>query len=729
MRLHNVYRILAILLPVATLAVGVLSWSAPKESDSLGPLCQDVVGVKDSSTAPVAFAARVASPYTYKFDTKFQPSLPFRIKFFYYSSPGEVDIKAAGDLIARWEAAQAFPGNPLSVSIRAEGDGSESHWKSDGGLRFGARYRYNVNIGWTSFKKEDYVPKIPHFDISWPCTTTFSTFALSSPPAPYEACANYWGRGELPCFLKVRTVDATYWPGSCDFPGGWDPEVDFNWCSDPDTAGLDTMGFWAYIRANPSVKFGFGANLGACAVLSLEGDSIVDSQSGGFIREDGGSIHVDAKIPCDFAKATEGQRVFHFTQGPFSYHADLLFQLVGKLEPVIKPCFVELLEVSLSAGAAICGLIVPNAALSLSFSLPFSDMDATFSVPITDPIVCNIKPAPPDTVMALSTTEITWNTSWGAPDSCDCKVRLWYHSRVSPSPWSPWAQIDTVRLNTGKYNWLVLFDLIGQEAQIRVDFLDPDKDSLHTDSSGIFRIVPPSGLDYGDAPDPYPTMLDSNGARHFIVPGVFLGVAIDPDSDGQPDSHALGDDNNDGTDDEDGVVFTTCLVPGYPAMAEITASVTGFIDAWIDFNHDGDWDDAGEKIFNSTGVGPGVDTLSFDVPPTAPLGVTISRFRFSTSGALGDTGLASDGEVEDYEVTIVEPKCGDVNNNGTVDLGDGVYLINYQFKGGPAPVPSLCVGDVNNDDVVGLGDVVYLIAYQFRFGPAPNSNCCHPPWK
>jgi hypothetical protein len=72
--------------------------------------------------------------------------------------------------------------------------------------------------------------------------------------------------------------------------------------------------------------------------------------------------------------------------------------------------------------------------------------------------------------------------------------------------------------------------------------------------------------------------------------------------------------------------------------------------------------------------------------------------------------------------------CGDVNNDGIVNLGDVVYLITYVYKGGPAPVPLLCVGDVNHDGIVNLGDVVYMITYLYKGGPPPNPNCCNPPW-
>ena len=73
--------------------------------------------------------------------------------------------------------------------------------------------------------------------------------------------------------------------------------------------------------------------------------------------------------------------------------------------------------------------------------------------------------------------------------------------------------------------------------------------------------------------------------------------------------------------------------------------------------------------------------------------------------------------------------CGDVNNNGVVDVGDVVYLVAYLYKGGPPPIPMVCVGDVNNNDIVDVGDLVYLVGYLYKGGPPPDPNCCNPPWK
>jgi len=170
-----------------------------------------------------------------------------------------------------------------------------------------------------------------------------------------------------------------------------------------------------------------------------------------------------------------------------------------------------------------------------------------------------------------------------------------------------------------------------------------------------------SKIDFGDAPSPYPTKIANNGARHTIVQGVFLGKIIDNENDGQPSADALGDDKNPamGLDDEDGVVFIKLVHPGKQATVKVTASKAGKLDAWVDFNKDGDWTDANENIFKNQAVGAGANTLNFNVPANTPLGVTYSRFRFSTAGNLGITGLAADGEVEDYRVFVVK----EINNS------------------------------------------------------------------
>ncbi len=172
-------------------------------------------------------------------------------------------------------------------------------------------------------------------------------------------------------------------------------------------------------------------------------------------------------------------------------------------------------------------------------------------------------------------------------------------------------------------------------------------------------------LDFGDAPDgPYPTLLPSNGARHVIQPRMYLGAWIDGEPNGQPSLNADGDDLNPpmGIDDEDGVTAGP-FVAGQNTNITLTASQSGFIDAWIDFNGDGSWGGPGEQILASAPVVAGANVFAVPVPFTAAAGPTYARYRYSSTGGLAPAGQAPDGEVEDYlyEIYVPEPEA---------DLGD-----------------------------------------------------------
>ncbi len=197
------------------------------------------------------------------------------------------------------------------------------------------------------------------------------------------------------------------------------------------------------------------------------------------------------------------------------------------------------------------------------------------------------------------------------------------------------------------------------------------------------------GLDYGDAPDSsfeeypdlpfgYPTKLVDNGARHIPISTIRLGAIItDGDNDGQPGPLANGDDNEN-RPDEDGIEFGDGFVTIYrgpdpdngnrnltiygiireaTAKLKPLASISGYLNAWIDFNGDGIWNDEDEHIFKNEPVqpGPNYTTLSFDVPMDEYAGGTYARFRFSTQTDLKPTGPAVNGEVEDYLILILFP--------------------------------------------------------------------------
>ena len=175
--------------------------------------------------------------------------------------------------------------------------------------------------------------------------------------------------------------------------------------------------------------------------------------------------------------------------------------------------------------------------------------------------------------------------------------------------------------------------------------------------------APQEELDFGDAPDPtYATLQTNNGASHPILAGFNLGASIDAEPDGQPDASATGDDL-DGNDDEDGVTFKTVLLPGQQACIDVSLTNTAGVanpslDAWIDFDASGKWDDPVEHLWGGTSqsLSSGTNTLCFQVPPGASRGPTFARFRLGNAGAIPPFGLGPAGEVEDYQVYIEATK-------------------------------------------------------------------------
>ena len=210
--------------------------------------------------------------------------------------------------------------------------------------------------------------------------------------------------------------------------------------------------------------------------------------------------------------------------------------------------------------------------------------------------------------------------------------------------------------------------------------------------------------DFGDAPATYDTLLADDGPRHLLAPlddALKLGFSINPESDGQPSQFA-----NDAFDDDGLTQFIAAV--GNVSQLEVFVSGNGgsggFLDAWLDYNQDGDFADVGEQIFASTPVTDGYSLLSFDVPASVPGGASILRLRLSSAGELAFNGSALDGEVEDYEVIVERYE----------DFGDA-----------PETYSTLLADDGPRHLLVPLDDPLQLgftVAPELDGQPSPNAN-------
>ncbi|MEZ5359499.1 MAG: hypothetical protein R3F48_11820 [Candidatus Zixiibacteriota bacterium] len=93
-----------------------------------------------------------------------------------------------------------------------------------------------------------------------------------------------------------------------------------------------------------------------------------------------------------------------------------------------------------------------------------------------------------------------------------------------------------------------------------------------------------------------------------------------------------------------------------------------------------------------------------------------TEFADINGGIIGLDGQQFDTStvfIENGLIKIEYRVCGDANINDVLDIGDAIYLINYIFRSGPAPLTPF-LGDVDCDDRTNIVDVVELINIIFR---------------
>ena len=229
--------------------------------------------------------------------------------------------------------------------------------------------------------------------------------------------------------------------------------------------------------------------------------------------------------------------------------------------------------------------------------------------------------------------------------------------------------------------------------------------------------------DFGDAPDigtgtaqgDYQTLSSDNGPEHALDVTqltLFLGNSVDADGGTLQNAMASGDDvfTMGGLDDEDGVLSpldlqgTEGTSPTVTLLATNDTGSAATLSGWIDYDADGVFDNATERAQISVPSGS-TDvrfTLTFPAIPEGSAGATYARFRLSTDAAAANsTGLATDGEVEDYVFTITARSSGTVNSYQKISDGlGGLAPDTLEFSDFGSAVST--IGDLDGDGVPDL---------------------------
>ena len=190
------------------------------------------------------------------------------------------------------------------------------------------------------------------------------------------------------------------------------------------------------------------------------------------------------------------------------------------------------------------------------------------------------------------------------------------------------------------------------------------------DTSNCLTITT-TNCDWGDLPDTsattsignYQTTLANNGPVHVVISGLRLGTMIDSELNGAPNSLAQGD-NIDNLNDEDGVTIFASLNSRPTGTIRLPLSVlnttndTAYLEAWIDWNGDGDFEDDGEMVVDFKDAKDGIfpPYLEIPIPALAITDTSIGfRVRLSNTDNMTPYGKINTGEVEDYLLTITCP--------------------------------------------------------------------------
>ena len=221
-----------------------------------------------------------------------------------------------------------------------------------------------------------------------------------------------------------------------------------------------------------------------------------------------------------------------------------------------------------------------------------------------------------------------------------------------------------------------LNDVFGGDPNVFFGFTASTGGSSNLQKVCLIDAPPQSLVDYGDAPASY------KFPSHIIVDGIYLGNGVTEDAGSYNDANASAD----GLDD--GVIFPSVL----PSIDPITVTVEGaggYLQAWVDWNQDGDFDDAGEQIaedLQDTDGDGQIDIIASAATGTVNANDVITRFRWSTTPSIDPYEGADDGEVEDYQVSTravvscpqgSEATGGGIASGGAGDFRDAIYWLDW----------------------------------------------------
>jgi len=158
---------------------------------------------------------------------------------------------------------------------------------------------------------------------------------------------------------------------------------------------------------------------------------------------------------------------------------------------------------------------------------------------------------------------------------------------------------------------------------------------------------------------------------------------------------------------------TTGSIPSYNSARyhEIALSATHSVNA-------------GDTFLVDVASGPSTFTV-----PTLHRRPHSQNSWYSSTGAPGsyfhwtDKDVAIRARLDFASFVCLVTMTGDVNTDANLTSADIIYLVNFVFKGGLAPLPCAAAGDVDCSLSVTSADIIYMVNFVFKGGTPPCDVC------
>jgi len=163
--------------------------------------------------------------------------------------------------------------------------------------------------------------------------------------------------------------------------------------------------------------------------------------------------------------------------------------------------------------------------------------------------------------------------------------------------------------------------------------------------------------------------------------------------------------------------------PKPPAAPADLVAVAGDAQAALDWADNAEADLQGYNVYRSQTSGGPYAKIAGPVAMSAhtDAGLTNGTTYYYVVRAVNAAGESLDSSQASATPEAPAPafRRGDANGDGSLDLTDPIFVLGFQFLGGPAPA---CFDAADADDLgttLDLTDGIYSLQYQFLGGPAP----------